>query len=244
MFVATTVLLGILDSFATTKLKMETPPKSPKDAVANNTVADTSLLGSSGPSVGANVPAASTGVSTANMVHIPCAVQACDLSGNTRAASYSFASHPSVAAALRIFAFVELTQIRAYVFQTRILAASSTGYTPYHMRFGPAPRALPASSGTGKSAIGVVDRIPTLRSIVSSPVVGTTATFLWTPNGSADSLPFPPGVQTDLRPLETRFNYIEFFAGFTNPSDEEKSIFAIQLDFTIACRGSNFASTV
>jgi len=163
---------------------------------------------------------------------------------------YNFREHPIVAMALRMFSVVEVVEVTAYVMQSRVVAASSTGFTPRQLRFGLAPRATTTatSSTTGGTTptttwTGVVGAIPHLVDIASSPNFTAQSSVTWSLSPSGNQRPFPPGIQTDLRAVELRHNYVNFLLAANNPvSAGTDDAWLCQVSFVINCSGQNFGN--
>jgi len=165
------------------------------------------------------------------------------LKSDDRAAYFSFRDNAIVQDCLKMFAFVELVEVKVFVGQLTVLAAKSGGTKLVETRFGIVPRdtTYQISTGAGSTATvtGYVSRIPHLASIMSSTNVPTTASVRFGPGGT----PFPPGLQLDLRPLETRFNWPVFFIGNVHVrADDPVDLWNVQVEFTVECWGEGFGN--
>jgi len=159
---------------------------------------------------------------------------------------YSFAGNTRVKQLMQIFSVVEIVSVRAFLFQVSTPPTNPEGTVGALLRFGPVPRKTvysisTSSSGSSKGSTSVAGTIPTLRSIVTSPITPVSASVVWGAGGE----PFPPGMQLDLRLVESRFNYINFLLANVNPvklsgKAESWEVARVQLDFTVSCSGQNF----
>jgi len=203
-------------------------------------VHDTSTAGTLIATVGVETTTTTTSVPTP-VIKFPLASGACTIystqsSTQPVASSYSFRGHTQVAQYLKSFSRVELTEVRATIYQTAVYAASSKAYKPHLVRFGLAPRGLYAISDGSL----ITSTIPNLRNFVTSTQVAAVATVVYTTSPSSGELPFPPGVQTNFRDTEITHNWVEFFIGATANDDNNTPICFAQLDFVVECSGSNF----
>jgi len=149
---------------------------------------------------------------------------------------YSFRSHALVQTYLKVFAKVELVRVRAFVYQASVQAADPKNAVESRLvRFGLGPRSLTthSTSGTGNNAVvnGHVDVIPSLREMLITTMIANSAEYVWGEGGE----PFPPGMLTDLRDGEKRFNYVCFYLAQTAIGTTDAKIAGAQLDFTIRC---------
>lgn len=191
---------------------------------------------------GASVPGSVSSGNATSLVMVTCA-SSFTHHGHSFGTFYSFRAHPRVAQCLQMFAFVELHDVHAFVWQTRASPTDEQSEVQ-HLRLGIAPRTTPTTIQTGKrgkngtdESQGVVDMIPHLLSFTTGTIMPTSASFHWGKGGA----PFPPGLQLDFRAAETRFPYAQFVIGSTHPgAAAEKPLVGVQLTIILACRGSNF----
>jgi len=133
-----------------------------------------------------------------------CATSACYLSLYELSGDYDFRNHPNVEWGLKFFLSAVVTKVNVDVQQTRGFSATTTApvYLPSY-RIGIVPRGTSARNGSNQS---VVSNIPRLVNY-SLKMHGSEMSATWGVGG----LPFPPGIQLDLKPVEFRTNYASFF---------------------------------
>jgi hypothetical protein len=204
-----------------------------------NVLSNTTILSSDAPggsATGADPAATVTGVSSPSTLLVSLSVYSGGLRSDNHGILYSFRDHPRVKTLISLFSVVEIVSVQAFVAQSTVLSASSdlsSATTTRFVRFGIVPRATATQSGT----TGVVNYIPSLRTMSTSFGVASVASASW------DVSNFPPGLQLDLKALETRHNYPEFL--LANSEVAAKLTYPVahaQLDFTVRCSGQNFGA--
>lgn len=216
-----------------------TPPLSPKMS-SNATAATSSVLSAAAPNVSGStgndppLSSATTGITDPGTLFVNCSAFDEALQSTANGKVYNFRDHPRVKQLLSLFSIVEITQVRAFVFQSTVFSSSASGTKTALVRFGCIPRSLPLAVQNG----GVVGFIPCLESLSTSTNVASTARVIW----GAGGLPFPPGLQLDLRAVETRHNYINFLLANATKLSDSFEVARAQLDFTVRCSGQNFGS--
>jgi hypothetical protein len=179
-----------------------------------------------------------------------------DLLADSFGTWYSFRAHPKYATLSKMFAKIDLVSVRAFVYQTTVPGLAEGAVTTRRVRFGLAPRETTLSTND----TNVVDFIPHLVDMVLLPneCASTTVTF------GEGGIPFPPGMETDFRDVEGRFNFAEFLlcqprpdarpektsssASVKGKAPEAKAeaksdahpILCAQLTFIVRCSGENY----
>jgi hypothetical protein len=213
-----------------------TPPASPTAASASTSggvASDVVDLGvSTSPNLLANVPGKSLSAPT-GVVVLPCAAFF-DIEHQHYGSFYNFREHPRIVTALQLFAVVELVSVRAFLFQPGLVKDAPIAL----IRFGIVPRAITTHSGTTSRTAS----IPSLHSIVTNPVFASSGAYSWSNPVVSGGFPFPPGVQIDLRAIESRFNYAVFCLVNDTVSTTSGAIYKCQLDFVVRCEGTGFGA--
>jgi len=223
---------------------MATPP-TPPDSDAGKSIQSVISSGVSGSTVTKDsTSSAVTGLTdTAALITTVCS-QSAKLHEHEHGITFSIRGHPRIATLLTLFSVVEVVEVRAFIAQRAVYAASSTARYGSVVRFGPVPRGI----ATTNSGSGVVSYIPHLCDFMTTTTVAATSEVVWGKGGR----PFPPGLQLDLRALETRHNYVEFLLANTNVvaqgAKSSKSgealgpieLLVAQLSITVSCSGQNF----
>lgn len=162
---------------------------------------------------------------------IECAAQSVALTANISALAYDFRSHPDVANALKTYTSIVLTRVSIVAWQTETSAPASTAaYLPFIYRVGVTPRGVVTDS---------ISTMPHLQTFVSKPAEIAVAQFSWGEGG----LPFPPGIQLDLRSAEIVSNWPNFLLAQNNlKADSTKTILQCQLNFTVSASGVGFGA--
>jgi hypothetical protein len=146
---------------------------------------------------------------------------------------------PRIRTLLSLFEKVEVTAVRAFVYQCTQNPLPNNGATIALIRFGIVPRGT--RTDVGKT--NVVPTIPSLYNITRSFNSTATASVNWGTGG----IPFPAGLELDLRSAEVRNNYPEFLIANSHPTspaegDQPDKLFAAQLEVTLKCSGVNFGA--
>jgi len=145
--------------------------------------------------------------------------------------SYSFRSHPTFRNLSSMFDTLTLQQVRVHIASTEV--DSSEGKVSCHtIRFGLAPRGLNATS----SDTNIVYTIPHLDTVTIDPTALVTVSRTWSAND------FPPGVQSDLRAVESRNKYVELFVGNCTQEKGDSNLVRVQVDFVVSCSGQGFGN--
>lgn len=176
----------------------------------------------------------STGLSSPGSLTVSLSIETPVVAANEHGQIRSLRGHPRVKTLLSIFSVVEVVSVRMTVFQSTVLAASAEGTATHLVRFGIVPR----STALDFQSSGVVHYIPFLESMVTSTNVGSSARAVFGEGG----VPFPPGLQLDLRAVETRHNYPEVLVANTFISKLKHNLVQAQVDFTVRCSGQNFGA--
>jgi hypothetical protein len=168
----------------------------------------------------------------------PLAVGACPMHLGMHSACYSFRAHPRISEFLKIFSFVELRTVKATIYQTSLVSAAvshDSAYKPRVFRHGVAPRGLDGAPG----GTNIVSDIPNLHTFITSAGMAASQTLVFGDGG----MPFPPGVQVDLKAAEIRHSYAEYFVGLVSPiTTSDRALIAVQLDFVVECSGMAFGA--
>lgn len=168
---------------------------------------------------------------------------------------YNFRQHADVQRWLQDFAYVELIEVRVFVFQCNTwgfvpAGGSSTANTIHpstaslptiHIRLGIAPGTTSITNTTTGSSTPSVETnghgIVHLESFLAVPLTANSAEYCWGANGR----PFPPGLQTDLRAIQLRHAYPTFVMVNLSKSDSRQAdIVAGQIRFAVRCWGQNY----
>jgi len=167
---------------------------------------------------------------------IPCSSPAAELDLSTVGFVTSFRNHPQVVAASRLFSSVVLKSVSITIAQLTI-PSSDEAYTRLFTKFGIIPRDTNFVDPATKSS--VVSYLPHLKSFATSlnPI---DLTVTWGDGG----IPFPPGLQLDLRATEMVNNYPVAFFGHTdlNLDKQADSIASMALDFSVECSVQGFGA--
>jgi len=158
---------------------------------------------------------------------------------------YNFRAHSRVAEYLKDFAVVELVAVKAVIYLSRCHGFGVTNATPQFrdldnisIRFGIAPRTIDTHTG-GTTSTPVVTSVGKgvmrLQTGVLSQIWPSVLTY------DVATATMPPGIQTDLRAIETRHPYPRMYISNLFPLASDNGILLrVQIDFTVRCSGSNF----
>lgn len=222
-------------------MTLPSPPASvaapPDDSVSVATEEMTTVADDVPASSGSGVAAPlSSGSSSPGFLPVRLSARTDPLLVSEHGFTYSLRSHPRVETLLTIFSSVVVSSVRVYISQSTVLAADTTDPTTTRLiRYGVAPRGIVTHSEDS----GVVGYIPSLESVTLSSAVPATASCIWGVGG----VPFPPGLQLDLRAVELRHNYVEvLLANCDAVAGDDRSLFVAQVDFTVQCSGQNFGA--
>jgi len=172
-----------------------------------------------------------------------------------RSGIYRFTDHEVVDWAKRYFLSIEITECRITLTQLRgISTTSSAPAWLQNYKYGIVPDGTPTVDSSGASLVHETPRLVHY----SLNLYGSSSTTLYGPGG----LPFPPGVQLDLKPVQFRTNYPVAFVGAITPiptskkvdsSGKEslvydvaniKDVFQMQIDFKVRCSAPGFGVPV
>lgn len=210
-----------------------TPPPSPNKEAPASKPGVTSDVSSDG---GAEVqPPRNVGKFSGarNSIQVPLAI-ACGLPSDEYGVAYNFREHERVQLLLQIFACVEVISVKAFISVDKAFPITSGGVKNYVFRHGLAPKTAPSNCVIGGATISVAHTTPRLVTSTMNPMFPVPSTAEYT------SETFPPGMQTDLRAVETRHPYLSYLVLNDSPTDKAICTFRIQLDFIVECSGENF----
>jgi len=211
-----------------------TPPTTPTKAAP----AAQGVTSQPGVDSGAEVQpktSSSSAVASSPIIQVPLAAF-CTLAGDDYGAGYDFRSHERVQLLMQIFACVEVVSVKSTISVDKCFAIPKEGLRNYKLRHGIAPRTTnfwtKKSDGTYTGLGAVTAR---LVSTSMNPMFPTPAT------SEFNSKTFPPGLQTDLRAVETRHPYINYVVINDDAVKENTNFsFCVQIDFIVECSGENF----
>jgi hypothetical protein len=162
--------------------------------------------------------------------------------------TYDPRAHDLVATDLKRFAYVVLKTVTITIVQTKVSGVAYDELTDaFPLKVGVMPRGLctwytAADPSTKAKVIDweqtrkLVGRVPHLRMMVLNTTVATIASFTWGDGG----IPFPPGVQLDLKAGELRFPYAQFVVASLNANGSGKATGTVSIEFECECSGANF----
>lgn len=190
----------------------------------------------SGPATADSVSLGQSGLNAPGSLRLTISSDMDELMGSEAGVFYSIREHPRVRTFLSVFSIVEIKSVKVFAYQSTVQAASSNGKAVWPVRFGIVPRGIPLKSGD----LNITGLIPHLSAFVCGTNIAATAECTWGEGG----LPFPPGLQLDLRALETRHNYPEvLLCKFVlDAAQTEYAVASATLSIELECRGQNFGS--
>jgi len=174
-----------------------------------------------------------------------CSTKAISVKSDEHGFRYSFEEHRVVKMFLETFAVVELVACEVYVRQATVFGASTTKGTPTFLcRFGVTPRDALPTTKTDNTGDNVVSSIPHLSELTLGTNVASQGCVKWGRGG----VPFPPGLQTDLKAAEIRFKKPNVFAGITTPVAATNDapaydLVAVNINFVISGSGQGFGAS-
>jgi len=181
-------------------------------------------------------PLPSQSVSSPSLLVISCASPGVQLGATAVSSVMSFRNHPRVIVANQLFSSVILSRVVLNVAQLEAPDASAD-YTRFFFRFGVVPRGISAVDPATRAS--VVAYMPHMHNFATnhSPV-DASVTF------GDGGLPFPPGIQLDLRAAEVVNNYAEAFIGFSSVTVATGSpaLVVMSVEFDISCSSQGFGS--
>jgi len=213
---------------------MNTPPPSAK---GDSSVATVLSAPDTGAVASRETPLSTgtTGLTAPGLITLSISAQTSGLMSDDVSDFFCIRSHPRVKTLLSLFSVVEVVTVRVFVWQRRVFSSSEKGTMTHLIRFGVVPRAVV----TEVKSTNVAHYLPYMRTMATSTNVGATAEAVFGDGG----VPFPPGLQLDLRAVETRHNYPEVLLVNTNKNqDASFELCQAQLDITVRCSGQNFGA--
>lgn len=145
-------------------------------------------------------------------------------------------NHPRILNYLSMYSVVHIRKVECTIVQLSVPEADETQQTRV-VKFGLLPRDTPYVDPQDNNVVGLV---PHQQTIAFGPSICSQRTVCWGEGG----LPFPPGLQLDLRAVETRHNYVNFGMGLLNPKDAVAGfeLCMATLNITIGASGIGFGS--
>jgi len=144
--------------------------------------------------------------------------------------SLDFRTVPAVVAVLPLFSKVVLTKVTAFVQQIDLPAAADA-YKTHHLRFGIGYRTLNLTDGKFVTAVPHFEDCATSRE-------GLQCTRTWGVGG----LPFPPGVQLDVKAKEDIAEYAKFFLAQPVAVLGSVQLARAHVNFTLECSVGGFGA--
>jgi len=169
-----------------------------------------------------------------------------DLATDDYGVEYNFKSHPTVVTFLSLFQYVNLVAVEVTLTQSSVVCAPSGAKDSppaitSRFRSGIVPRGLVPYEGPSKAITGMkTGSIPHLHMFQTSTNLATSQVLRF----GAGGIPFPPGVQLDLRAVEIRGKYACFglYPMALPVAGAASSLIKVQLDFVVSYSTPGFGA--
>jgi len=161
-----------------------------------------------------------------------CSAPVYNLIASVNALTVNFKGHPRTVQAMALFDSVVLSSVKITIRQIMV-PDSSDDYVRLFFRFGIVPRDTafldPASQAS------VLEYIPHLFDFATSSVPETMVVSF-----GENGVPFPPGLQLDLKAAEVRHKHPEALLGNCSTGTGANPLVHMKLEWVLKCSGEGF----